>query len=74
MLLYRQKPIKRSHNPAKISGHRKFGSRGVMFFVCHMTLQDHMIKALYEFMVRNPPKYFTILTSLIAIVTVILEI
>ena len=39
-----------------------------------MTLQDHMIKALYDFMVRSPAKYVTLIPSLAAIGTVIVEI
>ena len=45
-----------------------------MIFVCHMTLQYHVIKALYDFMIRILSKYVTILASRTAIDTVVVEI
>ena len=41
---------------------------------CHVTLQDHIIKALYNFMIRSLLRYITILANLVAIDTVIVEI
>ena len=46
----------------------------MVVFVCHLTLQDHMIKALYDFMIRSLSKYITILASLVAIDIVVVEI
>ena len=37
--------MKVSYCPAKFGGHRHSGSGDIMAFVCHVTLQDHMIKA-----------------------------
>ena len=31
-----------------------------MVFVCHVILQDHMIKALFDFMIRSLSRYITI--------------
>ena len=45
-----------------------------MVFACHMALQDHVIKALNDFAVRSHSKYVPILPSLVAIVTVTVEI
>ena len=45
-----------------------------MVFVCHMTLQDHMIKTLYDFMIKNLSSYITILTSFLAMDIVVVEI
>ena len=45
-----------------------------MVFVCHVTLQDHMIKALYDFMMRSLSRYITVLASLVAIDIVVVEI
>ena len=45
-----------------------------MVFVCHVNLKDHVTKALNDFMVRRPLRYVTILPSLVAIGTVIVEI
>ena len=41
-----------------------------MIFVCHVTLQDHVIKVLNDFMVKNPSRYITKLPSLLVIGTV----
>ena len=45
-----------------------------MAFVCHVILHDHVIKALYDFMIRSLSRYITILASLVDIDTVIVEI
>ena len=37
-------------------------------------MQDHMIKASYDFMIRSLSKYITILARLVAISIVIVEI
>ena len=44
-----------------------------MVFDCHVTLQDHMIKALNDFIARSPLRYVTILPSLVTIGTVLGE-
>ena len=46
----------------------------MMVFVCDVTLQDHMIKAFYDFMIRSLSRYITILDSLVAIDIVVVEI
>ena len=46
----------------------------IMVFFSHVTLQDHMIKALNYFIVRSPSRYATILTSLVVIGTVVVKI
>ena len=38
------KPIKVSYLSAKFGGHRHSGSGDIIVFVCHLTLQDHVIK------------------------------
>ena len=45
-----------------------------MVFVCHITLQVHVIKAFYDFMVRSLSRYITILPSLVAIGTMIVGV
>ena len=45
-----------------------------MVFVCHMTLEDHIIKALHDFMIKNLSRYITILANLVAIDIVVVEI
>ena len=46
----------------------------MMVYVCHVTLQNHVIKVLNNFMVRSPSRYVTTLPSLVAIDTVAVEI
>ena len=67
-------PNKVNYHPAKFGGHRHSGSRDIIVFVCHVTLQDDVIKALNDFMVRSPSRYVTILPNLVAISTAILDI
>ena len=45
-----------SYHPVTFGGHRHFGSRETMIFVCHVTLEDHMINALYDLLVRSPSR------------------
>ena len=37
----------------------------IMVFVCHVTLQDHVIKVLNDIMVRSPSRYATILINFV---------
>ena len=43
-------------------------------FVCHVTLQDYMIQAFYDFMIRSLSRHITMLASLVAIDIVVVEI
>ena len=45
-----------------------------MVFVYHVTLQDHVIKALNDFMVRSPSRYVTTLPLFVAISNVVVKI
>ena len=63
-----------SYHRAKFDGHRHSGNKDIMIFACHVTWQDHVIRALYDFLVRSPSKVVTILTSFVAIGTVLVEI
>ena len=45
-----------------------------MVFVCHVTLQDHVIKALSFFVVMIPSKKGTIRPRLVTIDTMVKEI
>ena len=42
-----------SYRPIKFGGHRHSVSRDVMVFVCHVALQDHVIRASCDFMVTS---------------------
>ena len=63
-----------SHHSAKFGCHRHSRNRDIMVLVCQVTLQDHIIKDLYDFMIRSLSRYITILASLVATDTVIVEI
>ena len=52
----RKEPVKVSYHPAKAGCHSHYGNRDTMIFFCHVTLQDHEIKAFYDFMKRNLSK------------------
>ena len=56
-----------SYYPSKFGDHWHSGSRDIMVFVSHETLQNHEIKPLSDFIVRSPSHYPTILPSLVAI-------
>ena len=45
-----------------------------MIFVCHVTLQEHVIKAYNDFMARILSSYVTIVPSLVDIGTLVEEI
>ena len=67
-------PKREYYHSANFGCHRHCSNRDMMVFVCHVTSQDHMIKALYDFMIRSLSRYITILASLVAIDTVVVEI
>ena len=59
---------------AKLGYYKHSCDRDIVAFVCHVTLQKHMIKALYDFMIKSLSSYISIVASLVAIVTVVEEI
>ena len=48
-----------THHLAKFNSHRSCGSRGMTYLMCHMTLQDHVIKGYCNFMDRSYSLYVT---------------
>ena len=58
----------------KFGCHRHSCNRDMMIFVWNLILQDHMIRALYDFMIRNLSRYITIIASLVPIDIVVVEI
>ena len=54
MWFYRYEAIKISYHPVEFGGHRHSGNRDIMVLVCHVTLQDHVIKVLRNFKVTSP--------------------
>ena len=43
-----------SHHLAKFSCHKDCGNVDIMISVCHVILQNHVIKSLYDFMGGSP--------------------
>ena len=54
MWLYGKAPIKKSHHPNKFGGHQHYGYGDTLVLVCHVILQEHVIKALCYFMGSSP--------------------
>ena len=42
------------HDLAKFGGHKYFSSRDLMFLVCHVIKQDHVIKASGDYNYSSP--------------------
>ena len=63
-----------SHHLTMFGGHRHYDSGDGWALVCHVILQDHVIKVSYDFRVRSPSSYITILPSLVTISTMVVEI
>ena len=52
--LYRLMRIEVSCHPAKFDGHRNCDRGDIKILVCHVILQGHVIKSLYNLMDRSP--------------------
>ena len=65
-LLYTQQPINLRYHIAKFGGHKHWGCEDIMILVCHMNLEDHVIKRLCDFMGRRPSSQVTIVPDLTA--------
>ena len=72
--LYKWELYKVNNNLTKYGGNKHCFVRDIMVLVCHVALQDKVIKVLYGFMVRSPSRYLTILPRLLAIATEIVEV
>ena len=70
MWLYRLESIKVSYHSTKFGGQWHSVSGDIMVFVYQVILQDHVIKALNDFMFSSLSRSFITLPSLIAIGTV----
>ena len=49
MWLYRWKLLLVTHHPAKFNGQRSWGSKDITYLICHVILQDHVIKIFCDF-------------------------
>ena len=43
-----------SHRPTKFGGHRHYGSRDIMVFVCPVILEDQVANGSFDFMGESP--------------------
>ena len=63
-----------TYHPAKFGGHKHGGCVDIMIWVCQVMSQDHVIKGSYDFVDMSPSRLVTILPSLMAIGTLVVEI
>ena len=56
--------------PCPVWFHGSFASEDIKFLIFQVILQNHVIERPCEFIVRSSSQYFTIMTSLVAIVIV----
>ena len=63
-----------SHHSTKFSGHNQCNIGDITILVFYLILQYHFIKAPCDFVVRSPSRQVTILLSLVAIGTVVVEL
>ena len=66
--------VKVSHHLHKFCGHRYCGSGEIMVLVCHVILEEHVIKGWSNIMGRGKSRQVTSLPSLVAIGTVVVKI
>ena len=62
--------MKVRYHRANIGGRKHSSSEDVIFFVFQVTFQNHVIKALNDFISKNHSRYVTILPSLMVASTV----
>ena len=67
-------PLILCNHHAKFHGRSYCGSRDVMYLICHVALQDHVIKGSFDFMEGNFSLYVTALPSLVSTSIVVMEI
>ena len=54
--------------------HRQCDNGDIMVLACHVISKDHVIKGSYDFMGSSPSSWATILISLVAIGTMVVDI
>ena len=74
MWLIGWEPFKVSHQPGKFGFHRPCGSGDIMVLVWHVILQYQATKGLINFVSANRSRQITILLSLVATDTAMVEI
>ena len=74
MCLCRWELVKVGYHPVKFGGHRHSDNGDIVLPVCHVILQDHMIKVSCDFIGRSLSRYVAISPSLVTISTVVVKI
>ena len=54
ILLYGYKPVKVSHHPTKVDGHKHCGSGDIMVLICLLISQDIVVKWLCDIIGSSP--------------------
>ena len=67
-------PTDGSHTTAKLDGHTHHCNRDIMGSVCHVISPNHLTKRYSNIMGRSPCRLVIILSSLVAIGTVVVDI
>ena len=62
---------KSSYHPAKFDCQEYCDSADIMILVCHVIIQEYLIKRLFNFMGRSESSWVTILPGLVAEGTVV---
>ena len=62
-----------SYTPVNFDGHSHGGSGDIMFLICHKISQDHGTKKHPNIMGMSPLRLVTLLLSLMAMDTVVVE-
>ena len=66
--------VKVTHYPTKFDGNMHFRIGYIIFAICHMFLQDYMIKILNDFIVRRFSRYVAFLLNSVTIHIVAVDI
>ena len=66
--------LKVSYHPSEFGGHRHCARKDMIVLVCYVISQKHAAKRSCDFRDRNPSTQITIMQSLVAIVTLGVEL
>ena len=72
--IYEWKPFTVSHHLPMFGGHWSSGTGDIKYWICHITLQNHVIEGSCNFMIRSSSWHITTLPTLVTIDIVVVEI
>ena len=73
-LIVRMEPLKICHHLSKFGDNARYGSGDIIVLTYHVIPQDHEMQGLCDFIGRNLSGQVTVLPSLVAIGTLVVEI